>query len=299
MSFMRLSPFEQALAACALLAGVDALIKAASVNASILQIVNARYVVGTVLLLVTVGRGGFTGLSRPDVHTALFRGVLFVLSATLFFHALAELPLATAVLLGFTAPIWIAVLAATCLGETPERTVALGIGIAFAGVALVVYGHVDADGAFVANESILALLAGVAAPVIYACATVGFKHRVKSSNFKGTIMVQTAAGAIVSLPVWIIESGPVSPGSLGFLILIGLGATTGQLAYLHALSNSSAARIAATEFTTLPWAFGLGAIFFAETPGGAEILASVLIVGACILARMRSGRAPRAVTGDP
>lgn len=295
MFFMRLPPYEQALAACALLAGVDALIKAAAVDVSVLQIVNARYLVGTVVLLVVAGWSGAARLSRHEINTALFRGILFVMSGALFFHALAELPLATAVLLGFTAPIWITILSATILGEPLERTAAAAISVSFAGVALVAHSHLDADWALLADQSNMALLAGMAAPIVYAFATVGFKHRVTGSNFGGTMLVQTVAAALVSLPVWFMGTGPVSPLDTGYMVLIGVGATFGQLLYLHALSQGSTTRIAATEYTTLPWAFAFGMMFFSETPAGLEIMASLLIIASCFLGRKESCVVPEPV----
>lgn len=284
MSFMRLPPFKQALAACVLLAGVDALIKAAAADVSVLQIVNARYVLGSLVLLMSAGWAGAIRLGRREVHTALLRGVLFVASAGLFFYALAELALSTAVLLGFTAPVWIAIMSATALGEPLELRAALAIGIAFAGVALFAYGQLEAGRNLLARDGVPALLAGIAAPVIYACATVGFKRGVTESNFNGAMLVQTAAAGIVSLPAWFIGARPVSPGILGSLVLIGIGATVGQLLYLQALSKGSAARIAATEYTTLPWAFVLGAMFFSEMPRRIDIFASLLIIAGCALA---------------
>lgn len=102
-------------------------------------------------------------LRRDKLKPLFLRSLAGGLAMIAYFQAIAKLPLATAVLLNYTSPIWAGLFAWLFLHEALSAGVVLAYPLAFAGVCLVVGGPgatMDAPGVFLALAS--AVMAGAA-----------------------------------------------------------------------------------------------------------------------------------------
>ena len=90
------------LGAALLFAIMGALVKTASAQLPSTEVVFFRNALGLVALLPWLLRGGFAGLRTDNLRLHLWRSLSGVTAMYCFFHALAHLPLAQAVMLNYT-----------------------------------------------------------------------------------------------------------------------------------------------------------------------------------------------------
>ena len=102
------------------------------------EVASARFLVGAVLAW-GIARSRGASLAITDRRTSWMRAIFGTLSAVCTFYAITSrrINLGDAATLGATAPIFVAMLAPSLLGERSGRAVPVAAGIAFAGVALV------------------------------------------------------------------------------------------------------------------------------------------------------------------
>ena len=75
-------------------------------------------------------------LATPVMYKQMSRALVGFASLVLFFYAIAHLPLATAITLNYTSPLFLAVFTPFLLHEKPEKTLFIGLIIGFFGVSL-------------------------------------------------------------------------------------------------------------------------------------------------------------------
>jgi drug/metabolite transporter (DMT)-like permease len=100
--------------------------------------------------------------TRLGMHVR--RAACSVLGLFMFFHAMAELPLATAVTLNYTSPLFVVVLALWLSKERPGRAVMTAVALGFAGVLLLLKPTIAADQWL---AGVVGLLSGATSAVTY------------------------------------------------------------------------------------------------------------------------------------
>ena len=127
-----------ALAGFAVLSVGDGVVKTMAglwspVGIAALRFTLAAVALGGVLWL----REGASGFRLAQPRAQFGRGAALAVSSTIFFTSLFVLPLATATAIGFTAPMFTAILAALLLGEPLRRETLIASAVAFAGVLVI------------------------------------------------------------------------------------------------------------------------------------------------------------------
>jgi drug/metabolite transporter (DMT)-like permease len=97
----------------------------------------------------------------PGLH--LLRAAAGVTAMYCFYYAIANIPLADAMLLKLTAPIFMPVIAVLWLQERVTGTLALGLCVGFIGVTVVLDPSLDEHGLAVSPIALIGLLGGVLA----------------------------------------------------------------------------------------------------------------------------------------
>lgn len=271
--------FLIAAALCWSLAGV--LIKAVAESWPGLAVAGGRGGIAAVFLLLTNRRLRFT-FSRDQILGAVGYAactVTFCLATTLTSAA-------NAILLQYTAPVWVAVLGAWLLREPATRADWLTIVVALGGMALffkdsLTVGHLGGD--------LLAVLSGVC----FAGMTIALRKQKDGSPVESIILGNLLA-FVIGLP-WILRAPPL-PGP-GWMALLLLG--TVQLGFSYWLFARAIRHVTALEALLIPvmepvlnpvWVL----IFMGERPspwaiaGGAVVLGAVT-VRAAISLRDRAG----------
>lgn len=209
----------------------------------------------------------------------LLRSALLLVTLTSYFFALTVLPLAQAVAIGYTAPIFISLLAMWVLHERPSRWiwVALVLGAAGAGVAL----WPELRGS--ATPQLLGLAAAGFSAVAFAGVMVLARMQAQRDALWTIVLIQNLLPTLaLAGPAWALWQ-PLHATDLPRIALIGGLATIGLLAATWAFQHIEASKAAPVEYTGLLWAGLLGYVLFGEVPTAYTLASAALIVLGCLL----------------
>ena len=214
---------------------------------------------------------------RLRLHTA--RAAVNVVAMFAFYYALSIVPLAQVSALGFSVPIFTAVLAVILLGERVRLRRWAAILFGFAGVIVALGPDLQQTGSVGLGSGLV-----VMSSLAWAIALIFIKvlGRTDSTITITTYMVllMTPMSLPPALAVW---QWPTLE-MFGQLMLIGVLGTIGQLTIVQALKEGETHVVMPIDFTKLIWAAGLGYLWFNEIPtlltwlGGAMIFASTLYI---------------------
>ena len=296
------------LGASYLMAGIfifsfqDIAIKQLSGDFPVHQIVFIRSLGALPLILLLVyGLQGFDGFKTKRGWLELLRAVLMFGSYTSYYMALALLPLADAVALFFTGPIFMTILSRPVLGERVSLQQWAAVLVGFAGVLLVA----GAGAGMLSAGALLALGSAFA----YGSSQI-ITRQLGSTDSSATMTLCATLFYLVAsgvLGFWLGEgqllgAAPSSlvsmtspwswPSAYEFWVMLGLGAisTAGFYLLSRAYVVAPPRAIAPIEYTALIWGILWGYVFFSETPNLVKVAGMALIVGAGVFILMRHAR---------
>ncbi|SON54614.1 carboxylate/amino acid/amine transporter [Hartmannibacter diazotrophicus] len=273
-------PVIVAILAIFLLSIMDAAIKTLTSSFPTAEIVFLRYLSGLFVAMAVFAGSGVALPSRQGLGRAALRAVTILVTAGFFFHTLSLLPLAEAVAITFTAPLFLTLLGRLILGEPVSRHAALAIALGFAGLGIMFAGRIASE---TTSGEPIGYLYGLIASFSYSLATI--LSRKDSAHDHVIVMVTaqhffvTAFSLPFTLSVFVMPHGH----DLLFFALIGLLGASGHFALVWAYAHAPASRLAPIEFTSLLWAPLFGLVFFAERPTMPTIAGAALIVAAATL----------------
>jgi DME family drug/metabolite transporter len=215
---------------------------------------------------------------RPAV-TAL--GLVLALHFLCLFGAVRETSVASAVLVTYSAPIMIAIMAPLLLGERISRVTAAALGVSAAGVAVIALVGGDGGGAVRPAGIGLALLAAIT----YAVFVVMLKRLTADINPLTVVIWQAGAAAVALSPGALAGGYSIGARELAYLALLGILLTglTG-VAYVLALRLVPATTAGILGYLEPLAAVVLAALVLGERPsawtavGGAAIVAAGVVV---------------------
>ncbi len=242
-----------------------------------LAVAGGRGLIAGLFLLLT-NRGLRFHLSRMQVLGAIGYAactVTFCLATTLTSAA-------NAILLQYTAPVWVALLGAWLLGERATRADWLTIVVALGGMALffkdsLTLGHLDGD--------VLAVLSGV----FFAGMTIALRKQ-KDGSAVESIILGNLLAFVVGLP-WILHA-PSLPAS-GWAALGALGVV--QLGVSYWLYARAIRHVTALEAVLIPviepilnpiWVM----VFMQEKPSGWSLVGGIIVLSAVMVRAVLSVR---------
>lgn len=244
------------------------------------SIVFFRNLLGLLILAPWLLGWGLDRLRTRVPHLHLLRGVAGVSAMYCFFYAITHMPLADAMLLKLTAPLFIPLVALAWLREEVTPHVWLALGIGFAGVIVVLRPGTD-----VPPVALIALLGGLFAAI----AKVTVRRLARSEPPLRIVFYFALTAALVSaVPMsWAWQT----PTPTGFLWLVGVAAfaTLGQLCLTRGLALAPAARMGAFGYFAVLFGALYGWVFWSEPLLWWTVAGSVLILLAGLLAG-HSGR---------
>lgn len=254
------------LVATLLFALMSACVKVASDFFSTSEIVMYRGLVGTVMLYFLVRHRGDT-FRTLFAREHLWRGFVGVLSLWLWFLAIAELPLATAVTLNYMSPIWIAAFL-FLVGWWHSRShvewpLVAAIFLSFVGVTLVLQPAI-------ASEQWLGGLMGLLSGMISALAYL----QVRKLGLMGepeyrVVFYFSLSNVAAGFAGTLLDGGPATMHALGWeggALLLGLGvsATVAQMAMTRAYRVGKTLVVANLQYTGIIFSSVIGAVLWGD-----------------------------------
>ncbi|MEO1274901.1 MAG: DMT family transporter [Pseudomonadota bacterium] len=228
--------------------------------------------------------------SRPGLH--LSRGLLLAAATHLAFYALTALPVATATVLFFTAPIFATGLAALTQGERvgPRRLAAVAAG--FIGALVILRPGVA--------EPNLAMLAALGSAFVYAFALNQSREIAEADGaaaaLVSSILIILATTIPLALPVW---AWPTE-GTIWALMAI-LVVTGGLRGYadIEAYRHAEAAVLTPFIYTRIVIVGVAGYVLFGERPDAATWAGAAIIVASALFIAAREQAARRVRSPEP
>ena len=242
-----------------------------------LAVAGARGAIAAVFLLLTC-RGLRFPFSRIQIVTAL----LYAACTILFCWATTLTTAANAILIQYTAPVWVALLGARFLGERATRLDWIAIAVTIAGMAIflgdgLASGHLGGD--------FLALLSGIGFG-----ATVVALRRQKDGSPVESVILGNVIAFVICLP-WILRAPPL-PGD-GWVAILLLG--TVQLGLSYWLYTRAIRHVTALEGVIIPiiepllnpvWVL----LFVGEAPSGLALIGGAVVITGVTLRSLLASR---------
>lgn len=248
-------------------------------------------------LAVAGGRGLFAALFLYAIHRNLrftwsalqiSAAIAYALCTFTFVVATKLTTAANAILLQYTAPIWVALFAASFLGERTKRSDWVAIAITFVGMALFFADSLQIS-------SLLGNLVGVAAGISFAAMTLLMRKQ-RQGSVTESIIVGNLIAAAIGLPA-IAAAPPLDSGGWFALAVLGIV----QLGVSYALYARAIRHVSALEGVLIPvlepilnpvWVM----LFIGERPGPLALSGGLLVLAAVTWRALHSIRKPALAT---
>ena len=264
-------------------------------NAVTLAIVLRAAVSIPILAVITYFNGGLGQIADRQWPRLTLRGAILLVSYTSYFMAFPALPLAQAVALFFTAPLFVTLLAVPLLHERVNWKSWAAVGLGLVGVFIILQPGTDLFN----PAALLSLIAGAS----YALAQVlarkyGADTSASVMSFYQNSVYLILASALAGL-ITVIGLKPPAHPSLDFLfrawawptphdalLMAGCGviAAVGSTLLTNAYRVGKASVVTPFEYGGMIWASTFGFLFFGEVPRATTLMGMGLIAVAGTLA---------------
>lgn len=207
---------------------------------------------------------------RPGLH--LVRSGFGLVSMLAWFWALPYIPLADAVALMFTGPLFIAVGAVLLLGERmgPRRWVATGVG--FGGALILLQPSLQG--------AALPMLAVVLSAAAWGATGLCNKLLIRTDTVQQVVVLNLLILVPASLALALIDWQWPSLPMLALGALHGVLGTVAHFLVARALALADASYVFPFDFTRLPFAAGIAYLAFGEVPGAWTVAGAAVIFAA-------------------
>lgn len=265
------------IAAAFLFAAMAAIIKVVSaLHLGNEDVVFFRNLFGLLALLPWLIRRGVPALSTayPGLH--LLRSLAGLTSMYCFFFAIGHLPLADVMVLNYTAPLFVPLMALAWLKESVTARLWAAIGLGFMGVVLTLK---PGMGIF-SPVALVALMSGLLAAV----SVVTIRRMAHHEPSTRIVFYYSAVSTMFSLIPLAWAWQPPTLVQLGLMALAGVLATGGQLFMTHGYTLAAAAQVGPFMYAAVVFAALFGWLFWTEMPDGLSFAGATLVCTAGVLA---------------
>ncbi len=263
------------------------------------EIVFYRSLIGALTMLALARwQRGTLATRLPAMH--FWRSLAGVISLVLWFYALGNLPLATAMTLNYLSSVWMALFligGAIALGTSrvDGRLIATVLA-GFLGVALILRPTIEERQLW---HGLMGLLSGIIAATAYLQVTA----LARAGEPEYRIVFYFSAGGVGAGALTMLWSGVHGHSWRGaaLLLAVGLTATIAQLMMTRAFGTGPTLVNASLQYLGIVWAFAYGVLLFGDRVTWMAICGMLLVVGAGLAATLLRRRSTPSVANiaDP
>ncbi len=271
--------------------GVTGIVRYLGTDLPAVQNAFMRFAFGLLFLMPTLVpalRAGFVAGAGP---LFLWRGTLHTLAVTLWFFAMARIPVAEVTAIGYLNPIVVTIGAAVIFGERLAFRRVLAIAVALAGAIVVLRPGVR----LVEPGHLAQLGAAICFGVSYL-----FAKRLSGLAPAGAVVAMLSLTVTIGLApfavaVWV----PPSLGQCAWLALVAVLATSGHYCMTRAFADAPLTVTQPVTFLQLVWATLLGALVFDEGVDPYVLLGGGMIIAAISYITLREAQLRRRPVTPP
>ena len=265
-------------------AGMGIFVKLAAANFSVAEIVLYRALFQMAIAWAALAHAGSTiRTHRFGMH--VHRGVAGFVSLFCFFYALVELPVATAVTLNYTSPLFLALLLTLLARERPGRWLIGTVLLGFVGIVLLLRPVLSQDQLW---PGVVGLMSGVISAVAY----WNVRRLVQSGEPEARVVFYFALFAALGSLVWMAPQPwhAIRLDNGWMLAAVGLLGSAGQMFMTRAYGQGSTLITAALSYSGIVFSSVLGILAFGDVLPLIAWLGMAMIIAAGIIAvQLRPG----------
>jgi len=266
-----------------LFAGVGACVRVLSESLPNEMVVFFRSFLGLVALLPLVWHRGFANLKTRHFRGHLMRGLAGVAAMYCYFYAVAALPLAEAVLLNYTTPLFVPFIAALWLQERIPPKLWTGIGIGFLGILFILRPGQE----LFTPAALIGLVSGILA----AFAVTGVRRLTHTEPAWRIVFYFSLVSTLVAAAPLPLRWQTPDASLWLLLIVMGVVASLGQLLLTRAYSHAPAAQVGPFSYSTVMFAAVAGWLLWGEVLDLYSITGALLVCLGGILTIRYAGAA--------
>lgn len=252
------------------------------------ELVFYRSFIGLVVIYCIVRRRGYS-LRTRHLRNHIYRGTSGFVALLLYFYAIGGLPLATAVTLNYTSPLFLAVLATWVLKEHVSRWLLVAVVVGFVGVGLLLRPSF-------ASDEIVPAAFGLASGFLASVAYLNVKQLGQAGEPDWRVVFYFTLISTVGAAVWMFANTfhPVTWEGAAIIAGLGTSATLAQLAMTRAYQEGQTIVVGSLAYSTVVFASLLGVLVGDDSLGLESWLAIAIIIASGIVATLAAPRAPLA-----
>ena len=274
------------LASCAAATAMMIGVRAASGTLHPLQIVFCRFLVGFLLVLPFMLSRGGERMATRRMPLLVLRGILGFIAVSLGFYCVSVLPLVTAAVLFFTAPLFVTLLAMPLLGERADWRRMAATLCGFLGTVVVL--------GFDPGGFHPAMLVAVGAAVIFAFSLIIGK-KLAATERPVTIMFYFSVVTMVAsaAPAALVWQTP-NLGETMLLAVVGVFAAGRVYFDIRGYAAGEAGFVAPFGYFRIILVAAAGYLVFAEMPTANALIGAAMIIVSTLFIAEREARRGRA-----
>ena len=257
----------------------DGLVKLLSEHHPVLFLNWMRFFIGGIVfvpLAFVFSRGARVRMN--ELLSLTWRTTFHVIATSLYFLAIARIPLADALGAYFVAPIVAVIVAAWYLRERISRLQIVAVIVGFMGAMIVVR-----PGASINIGMIYAVLSGV----VFGLFLVLTRKAGQTIAPLTTLGFQCLAGTFLLLPVAIYYWAPIAWSDMALIFAAGIIWSFGHLAIVKAFSLAPTSVLAPIVYMEIVGGAGIGYVLFGDLPSLVTTGGILLVVLAGLLVQYR------------
>ncbi|TDR14656.1 DMT family transporter [Marinicella litoralis] len=221
------------------------------------QIAFFRNLFGLVFMLPWLIKFGYRSFKTDRLPLFIIRALLGLFSMFCYFWGISVLPLAKAVALSFTVPLFVTIGAAIFLKEDVNWRRWVAVLVGFAGTLIILRPTVDGD--------LFASLVVIASSVTMAASVLIIKNLSRTEDANVIVMYMVLLMTPLSLPVAMTVWQWPSMETWLLVMLMGFLGSFAHLMFTHSLKMSDVSIVMPFDFARLPFIIALAWIVFDQS----------------------------------